>query len=74
MKGSKQDPMTNSMKNAIDTTRQRLATLRALMKEKGYDAVIVPTGDYHMSEYTGDYFKCRESQGLQERLSFSKMM
>lgn len=60
MKGSKQDPMTNSMKNAIDTTRQRLATLRSLMKEKGYDAVIVPTGDYHMSEYTGDYFKCRE--------------
>lgn len=43
-----------------DTINKRLSALRALMNEKGYDAVIVPTGDYHMSEYTGDYFKCRE--------------
>ena len=42
-----------------NTISERIEKLRALMAEKRYDAVIVPTGDYHMSEYTGDYFKCR---------------
>ena len=40
--------------------KNRIHHLRQLMNDNGYDAVIVPTGDYHMSEYTGDYFKCRE--------------
>ena len=39
-----------------NTISERIEKLRALMAEKRYDAVIVPTGDYHMSEYTGDYF------------------
>lgn len=38
----------------------RIATLRKLMQERGIDLYIVPTSDYHQSEYVGDYFKCRE--------------
>lgn len=39
---------------------QRLAALRAQMKEKGIDAYLIPTDDFHASEYVGDYFKCRK--------------
>ena len=45
------------MKEKIIT---RLTKLRALMKEKNVDALLVPTDDFHSSEYVGDYFKCRE--------------
>lgn len=38
----------------------RIAALRKLMKERKIDLYIVPTSDYHQSEYVGDYFKCRE--------------
>ncbi len=37
----------------------RLTALRSLMEEKGIDACLVPTDDFHGSEYVGDYFKCR---------------
>lgn len=30
------------------------------MKEKKIDAYLVPTDDFHGSEYAGDYFKCRK--------------
>ena len=39
---------------------ERLTALRSLMKKKGVDAYLVPTDDFHASEYVGDYFKCRE--------------
>lgn len=38
----------------------RINALRAKMKEKNIDVYIVPTSDYHMSEYVCDFFKCRE--------------
>lgn len=38
---------------------ERLTTLRQKMKECGVDAYLVPTADYHESEYVGPYFKCR---------------
>ena len=38
----------------------RLAKLRELMKERAVDAVLVPTDDFHGSEYVGDYFRCRK--------------
>ncbi|MDY3918094.1 MAG: aminopeptidase P family protein [Candidatus Limivivens sp.] len=38
----------------------RIAKLRAVMKEKGVDAYLVPTDDYHCSEYVGEFFKCRK--------------
>ena len=42
------------------TIKQKLNALRILMKEKKIDAYLVPTDDFHGSEYVGDYFKCRE--------------
>ena len=39
---------------------ERLKALRELMKEKNIDAYLVPTDDFHGSEYVGDYFKCRK--------------
>ncbi len=38
---------------------QKLAALRQKMDERGIDAYLVPTDDFHSSEYVGDYFKCR---------------
>ena len=38
---------------------EQIEKLRAKMKEYGMDAYLVPTADYHGSEYVGDYFKCR---------------
>ena len=38
----------------------RLSALRDLMKQRGIDAYIIVTDDFHASEYVGDYFKCRE--------------
>ena len=39
--------------------RRQLEKLREKMKEAGISAYVVPTEDYHASEYVGDYFKCR---------------
>ena len=38
----------------------RLNALRQIMKEKGVDYYMIPTADFHNSEYVHDYFKCRE--------------
>lgn len=40
--------------------KERLAKLRELMKREGYAAYVIPTNDFHLSEYTGDYFKERK--------------
>lgn len=39
--------------------KKRVSDLQNLLKEKGISAVIIPTDDFHMSEYVGDYFKAR---------------
>lgn len=39
--------------------KKRIAQLRKVMKEKHMDAYLVPTADFHESEYVGDYFKSR---------------
>ena len=39
---------------------ERVAKLRALMAEKGIDAYVVPTADFHQSEYVGEHFKARK--------------
>lgn len=39
---------------------KRIAKLRALMRERRIDAYLVPTSDYHESEYVGRHFACRE--------------
>lgn len=42
------------------TVDQKLELLRAKMRERGMDAYMVPTADFHESEYVGDHFKCRQ--------------
>lgn len=39
--------------------KQRLAALRTRMQEEGIDFYIVPTADFHQSEYVGEHFKAR---------------
>ena len=40
--------------------RKQIEDLREKMREKKTDAYIIPTTDFHGSEYVNDYFKCRE--------------
>ena len=42
-----------------EVIRERIERLRERMREYGIDAVLVPTDDFHSSEYVGDYYKCR---------------
>lgn len=39
---------------------ERLQHLRALMAKNGIQAYLLPTSDFHESEYVGDYFKSRK--------------
>ncbi|MCI8860145.1 MAG: aminopeptidase P family protein [Lachnospiraceae bacterium] len=41
-------------------TAERLEALRAKMQKRGIDLYLVPTSDFHESEYVGDYFKARQ--------------
>lgn len=40
--------------------KQRIGQLRELLEQQGIAYYIVPTADYHSSEYVNDYFKMRE--------------
>lgn len=40
--------------------KQEIIRLRAAMKAHGLDGYLVPTTDFHGSEYVNDYFKCRQ--------------
>lgn len=40
--------------------QDRLAALRAAMSREGIDFYMMPTADFHNSEYVNDYFKVRE--------------
>lgn len=44
----------------MNVIQERLGALRALMQEKGMDAYLVPTADFHETEYVGEHFKCRK--------------
>ncbi|MBQ5310824.1 MAG: aminopeptidase P family protein [Oscillospiraceae bacterium] len=44
----------------MDTIEKRLSALRSLMAQKGLDAYLVVSDDFHSSEYVSGYFKCRE--------------
>ncbi len=39
--------------------KTQVTELRSVMKEKGVDFYLIPTDDFHASEYVGDYFKTR---------------
>ena len=51
---------------------ERIAKLRSLMEEKGIDIYVVPTADFHQSEYVGEHFKARKFPDLPEPLSSQK--
>ena len=40
--------------------KENIKKLQSLMKEKGIDIYIIPTSDFHQSEYVGEYFKGRK--------------
>ena len=40
--------------------KERIQKLQNLMKENGIDLYIIPTSDYHQSEYVGEYFAARK--------------
>ena len=42
------------------TIRQRLRMFRTAMREMGIDYYLIPTADFHNSEYVNDYFKARQ--------------
>ena len=44
----------------MNNIAERIARLRALMEERKIDACLVPTSDYHESEYVGEHFACRQ--------------
>ena len=48
----------NRMKEEImNQTNIKIGQLRDRMKELGIDAYLVPTADFHESEYVGEFFK-----------------
>ncbi|MDO4513411.1 MAG: aminopeptidase P family protein [Lachnospiraceae bacterium] len=50
--------MAINMENQIIVAR--LQTLRTVMQESGIDYYLIPTADFHNSEYVNEYFKVRE--------------
>lgn len=40
--------------------RERIEQLRNKMAERGLDAYLIPTADFHGSEYVCEHFKCRQ--------------
>lgn len=44
----------------MNVIAERIEKLRGLMAERNMDAYLVPTSDYHESEYVGEYFACRK--------------
>src|SRR5699024_2633427 len=52
----------NSLKKEgfnMNANQERIAELQREMKAEGMDMYLVPTADFHQSEYVGDYFKAR---------------
>lgn len=44
----------------MNVIQERLAALRAKMQENGINYYVVPTADFHQSEYVGEHFKARK--------------
>lgn len=40
--------------------KENIIKMQTLMKEKGIDIYIIPTSDFHQSEYVGEYFRGRK--------------
>ena len=48
------------MSNENTVIKERLKKLREKMSENGIDFYMMPTSDFHNSEYSADFFKVRE--------------
>ena len=46
----------------MNTIKNRLEDFKKILNQKNIDFYIVPTADFHNSEYVSDYFKVREFQ------------
>ena len=44
----------------MSTIPERLSALRSEMKKRNIAIYVVPTADFHESEYVGEYFKARK--------------
>ncbi|MGL5256081.1 MAG: aminopeptidase P family N-terminal domain-containing protein [Proteocatella sp.] len=44
----------------MSSVTERVIQLQKMMKEKGIDIYVVPTADFHQSEYVGEHFKARK--------------
>lgn len=44
----------------MNQIKERISHLRRLMEERRIDAYLIPTSDYHESEYVGEHFACRK--------------
>ena len=40
--------------------KERLGKLREVMKQEGVQCLVIPTSDYHNSEYVSEYFMARK--------------
>ena len=47
--------------------RDRIELLRAAMKREGIDAYMIPTADFHNSEYAADHFRAPDLRDRRER-------
>lgn len=47
-------------KRGTEMIAERIAALRKEMKDRGIDMYLVPTADFHESEYVGEHFKARQ--------------
>ena len=43
----------------MNVNQERIEKLQQEMNPTGIDLYLVPTADFHQSEYVGDYFKAR---------------
>ena len=51
--------------------QDRLALLRKKMQEEGIDFYMMPTADFHNSEYVNDYFKVPPVAWLKSKFASS---
>lgn len=52
--------LENVSESTLKSIPDRIASLRSEMEREGIDIYIIPSTDYHHSEYVGEHFKARE--------------
>lgn len=52
--------MKNKTGRQLHMIKERLGKLREVMKQEGVQCLVIPTSDYHNSEYVSEYFMARK--------------